>query len=171
MLKCAFWYRVLHGTEIVRNCYAWDADASKQINTKASKTGHTHDDRYYTKDEINANKPAFSTASSSGTVPSRYGTDTMLAQLSLNPGIYVLIGGANIPAKSNNGIGVVRLYRDTTGLSSQVSRLSPDVAISITVAEIISVSNKFTAKCGITQTSGSNVTVTTWITAVRLGAV
>ena len=34
MLKCAFWYRVLHGTEIVRNCYAWDADASKQINTK-----------------------------------------------------------------------------------------------------------------------------------------
>lgn len=33
MLKCAFWYRVLHGTEIVRNCYAWDADASKQINT------------------------------------------------------------------------------------------------------------------------------------------
>lgn len=36
MLKCAFWYRVLHGTEIVRNCYAWDADASKQINTKAT---------------------------------------------------------------------------------------------------------------------------------------
>lgn len=35
MLKCAFWYRVLHGTEIVRNCYAWDADASKQINTKS----------------------------------------------------------------------------------------------------------------------------------------
>ena len=37
MLKCAFWYRVLHGTEIVRNCYAWDADASKQINTKSQK--------------------------------------------------------------------------------------------------------------------------------------
>ena len=34
MLKCAFRYRVLHGTEIVRNCYAWDADARKQINTK-----------------------------------------------------------------------------------------------------------------------------------------
>ena len=38
MLKCAFWYRVLHGTEIVRNCYAWDADASKQINTNQQKT-------------------------------------------------------------------------------------------------------------------------------------
>lgn len=37
MLKCAFWYRVLHGTEIVRNCYAWDADASKQINTNQQK--------------------------------------------------------------------------------------------------------------------------------------
>lgn len=37
MLKCAFWYRVLHGTEIVRNCYAWDADASKQINTNQKK--------------------------------------------------------------------------------------------------------------------------------------
>ena len=37
MLKCAFWYRVLHGTEIVRNCYAWDADASKQINTKGKE--------------------------------------------------------------------------------------------------------------------------------------
>ena len=40
MLKCAFWYRVLHGTEIVRNCYAWDADASKQINTNAKKVGN-----------------------------------------------------------------------------------------------------------------------------------
>lgn len=40
MLKCAFWYRVLHGTEIVRNCYAWDADASKQINTKSQKRKH-----------------------------------------------------------------------------------------------------------------------------------
>ena len=38
MLKCAFWYRVLHGTEIVRNCYAWDADASKQINTNTKWT-------------------------------------------------------------------------------------------------------------------------------------
>lgn len=38
MLKCAFWYRVLHGTEIVRNCYAWDADASKQINTNQNPT-------------------------------------------------------------------------------------------------------------------------------------
>lgn len=33
LLKCAFRYRVLHGMEIVRNCYAWDADARKQINT------------------------------------------------------------------------------------------------------------------------------------------
>ena len=42
MLKCAFWYRVLHGTEIVRNCYAWDADASKQINTKAKKLNRNY---------------------------------------------------------------------------------------------------------------------------------
>lgn len=40
MLKCAFWYRVLHGTEIVRNCYAWDADASKQINTNQKKRNY-----------------------------------------------------------------------------------------------------------------------------------
>ena len=37
MLKCAFRYRVLHGMEIVRNCYAWDADARKQINTKGKE--------------------------------------------------------------------------------------------------------------------------------------
>lgn len=50
MLKCAFWYRVLHGTEIVRNCYAWDADASKQINTnilKASTFNARPEAKYY----------------------------------------------------------------------------------------------------------------------------
>ena len=45
---------VLHSDEIVWNSYTWDADAHKQINTKTSKTGHSHDDRYYTEAEINA---------------------------------------------------------------------------------------------------------------------
>ena len=95
----------------------------------------------------------------------------MLSQLSLEPGIYILIGFANIPAQSNDGVGIIRLYRDTTGLSSQTSRLSPYVGIYLTVTELVSESSKFTAKCGVTQTSGSNATVNAGITAIRLGSV
>lgn len=79
MLKCAFWYRVLHGTEIVRNCYAWDADASKQINTKTSKTGHTHDDRYYTEKEIDAK------LKKNLLIPSRYATSGTITTYQFTP--------------------------------------------------------------------------------------
>lgn len=44
---------VLHITGVASNCYAGDKMVCMQINTKTSKTGHTHDDRYYTESEIN----------------------------------------------------------------------------------------------------------------------
>lgn len=70
---------VLHSDEIVWNSYTWDADAHKQINTKASKTGHTHDDRYYTEAEINSKLNALNVNTDINFVPtvnSSYLTNT-----------------------------------------------------------------------------------------------
>ena len=69
----------MHNKEVVWNYYAEFTADCRRINTKTSKTGHTHDNRYYTEKEIDAK------LKKNLLIPSRYATSGTITTYQFTP--------------------------------------------------------------------------------------